>query len=153
MDRLTNQLIRKYTPHQKKVTHIHVKEAAATGTGPQVVTSSNDGSLAVYSFERQELIKKVDMANYEINCFVQIDPKINEFVLGFGTGDLKYYKESLNFLGQVQKVNRLLRSDKEGSITMVKYYNKILLWATSSKIRLKYYANGLGDEQSGNNIC
>lgn len=41
------------------------------------------------------------MANYEINCFVPLDPKINEFLVGYGTGDLKYYKESLNFLGQL----------------------------------------------------
>lgn len=153
VDRTTNQLIRKYTPHQKKVTHIHIKEAAATGTGLQVVTSSNDGTLAVYSFERHEVIKRLDMANYEINCFTVIDPKASEFVLGFGTGDLKHYKESLNFLGQVQKSNRLLRNDKEGSVTLVKFYNKILLWATSTKIRLKYYSNGLGDEQSGNTVC
>ena len=146
INRFSGELERKFEPHDKKVTGIFIRDQHS------IVTSSNDGTIHVQSLKAQTPSKRINPKEYEISCFCSVDQNSDqEFVIGFGKGDMMYYKEGVNLLYQVSTTKKVLHKDsQEGSIISCVYYRKVLAWSTSKMIRLRYYPNF---EDAGRNIC
>jgi|TARA_B110000285_G_C14873481_1_gene490346 hypothetical protein len=90
----------------------------------------------------------------------QTDTSIdNEFVIGFGKGDVIFLQEqgkSLLYGGGPPKKFTIYKQvdpnvPHEGQIISVAYSQKVFAWSTSIKIRVRYYP--LKMDSKGTNIC
>lgn len=172
LDRYTGgfkMLAKSYDAHNKEVTCIHIreiiKETKEQGKSVkthewQIVSGSKDGTLFVFnpllSFDKN---KRIDLKDYyEITCFCPVNPQDHsiEFIIGFGTGRITYYKQgsstlstALTFgLASKESITKHDIQDdktKDGSILHLVYHhsNKVLSWATKQNLKLAYYGNGL----------
>ena len=82
---------------------------------------------------------------YEISCFTRINPtQDDQFLIGFGKGDIVYYKEPSEWFGKTPvPIKKCLYKDssQEGSIISIIYSHKIMAWATAKMVRVAYYTN------------
>ena len=93
---------------------------------------------------------------YEISCFYPVAAwETYEFVIGFGTGKILYYKQGISKdiltlgLTGTNKVEKIVLQDEKanGSILhLVWHENKVLSWATKDSLKLAYYGNGLASK-------
>lgn len=129
VNRFTGALEHKYEPHDKKITQVHIRE------GQSIITSSNDGTIFIQSLKPEKQSKRINLKEeYEISCFCLIDPNSDlEFVIGFGKGDLMYYKESMNLLFQTSVTKKVIHKSesKEGSIISCVFFKKVIVCSTS----------------------
>lgn len=151
ISRFTSQLLKKYTAHNKSITQIYLKEKENKVF--HIITSSSDGFLNIFMSDKPDSIIKNDFTKYyEISCFVSTKTQFNEFVIGFGQGDLIFYKESIDFFGNKQKqISSMNQTKNKDSIVMLKQYEKIIAWATRDRINVAYYPKSFGEE--GKPLC
>jgi hypothetical protein len=153
IDRLTQTVVQRYDAHSKKVTQVFLTD------GVNIVSSSNDATIYVYYLDKPDGThkphKRIDLTkHYEIMCFTPVEskPKLDiEFVVGFGTGDLVYFKETAGLLGGSTVTKATLPGEKQGSVTFVRQFKKILVWATAAQVKVSYYPQGL--EKDNRKIC
>mmetsp|Transcript_42703 Transcript_42703/g.65548 ORF Transcript_42703/g.65548 Transcript_42703/m.65548 type:complete len:307 (+) Transcript_42703:68-988(+) len=146
INRLTGQLEQQFHPHAKRISCIHIRE------GNSVLTSSNDGTIHIQPLKKGVQAKRIDLKDqYEISCFCPVDPMSDtELIVGFGKGDIMYYKEGQNLLFQATTTRKnLYKEGNEGSILSVMFYRKIMVWATAKMVRIRYYPSF----EEGRNVC